>query len=176
MDIQKLEQLNGLREKGILSQAEFEKEKQKILNAETITTQSSVAVDSFEDKVSDFWHDYGMKVVFVVVIIFGVGYIVNRSEPMRIMDYVILFAVASFVGAFIKEYQKQSKDIKDLHRYANINAVIDKFGTPDDIKKFGNYTKYIFKKSTNGWGHCKYQVDVFTLQNDNLIKHENYYE
>lgn len=176
MDIQKLEQLNELREKGILTQEEFEKEKQKILNADITITQSSVSVDTFEDKASDFWHDYGMKIVTIIIIVIGVGYMQANKEEMNLISYIILFGIAAFVGVMLKEYQKMSKDIKDINRYRNINEVINKFGTPDDIHQYGEYTKYTFKKSTNGWGHCKYQVDVFTLQNDKLIKHENYYE
>lgn len=177
MDIEKLEQLNDLKEKGILTQEEFEIEKQKLLNTEnTETNDDQPTTDTLEDKASDFWHDYGMKVLMVVAIVIGVVYMQANKENMTIIDYLVLFGIASFVGMVIKDFQKQSKDIKDLHRYANIKAVINKFGTPDDIHNYGDYTKYVFKKSTEGWGHCKYQVDIFTVKKNKLIKHENYYE
>ena len=76
----------------------------------------------------------------------------------------------------IKEYQKTSKEIKDINRYKNINEIMARFGTPDDIHKYDDYTKYTFKKSTNGWGWFKYQVDIFTMQKNKIIKHENYHE
>ena len=87
-----------------------------------------------------------------------------------------MFAIASFVGTLLKEYEKTSKNINDLKKYNTIEDVIKKYGVPDDIQEFGEYKKYIFKKSTNGWGHNKYKVDIFTLQNGYFVKHESFYE
>lgn len=185
MDIAQLEKLAELRDKGALTQEEFENEKQKLLNSKTdmldvdneeTTSNDNEIQESIEEKASDFWHDHGMKIVMIIIIVIGVGYMQANEEEMNLISYIILFGIAAFVGAMLKEYQKMSKDIKDINRYKNIDEVINKFGTPDDIHQYGEYTKYTFKKSTNGWGWFKYQTDVFTTQKDKIIKHENYYE
>lgn len=54
--------------------------------------------------------------------------------------------------------------------------MIKKYGVPDDIEQFDEYTTYTFKKSTNGWGHNKYKVDVFIVYNNQLVKHSSFYE
>lgn len=178
MDIEKLEKLAELRDKGALTQEEFESEKAKLLNSETIVQniENEASEAAIEDKTADFWHAHGMKTIMIIIIVIGVGYMQANRDEMNILSYMVLFGLAAFASVMIKEYQKMSKDIKDLHRYKNIQAVIDKFGTPDNIQNYGDYTKYTFKKSTDGWGWFKYQTDVFTLQNGKLIKHENYYE
>lgn len=101
---------------------------------------------------------------------------VKGAVIYTIFEYWWLFLLAWFVGELIKSWQKTSKIINDLDDYKNIQDVIDKYGTPDDISKYEDYTKYTFKRSTNGWGHNKYTVDIFTLQKDKLIKHERFQE
>ena len=117
-----------------------------------------------------------MKFIYIILITLGVGYYVSHAETMTVIDYMIMFAVASFVGKLLKEYEKTSKNINDLKKYRTIDKVIKKYGVPDNIEQFAEYKKYTFKKSTNGWGHNKYKVDIFTLQNDQLVKHERFYE
>lgn len=117
-----------------------------------------------------------MKFIYIILITLGVGYYVSHAETMTIIDYVIMFAVASFVGTFLKEYEKTSKNINDLKKYRSIDDILKKYGVPDNVEQFDEYKKYTFKKSTNGWGQNKYKVDIFTLQNNQLIKHESFYE
>ena len=61
-----------------------------------------------------------MKFIYIILITLGVGYYVSHAETMTIIDYVIMFAVASFVGTFLKEYEKTSKNINDLKKYRSI--------------------------------------------------------
>lgn len=187
MDIQKLEKLGELRDKGALTQEEFEAEKKKILSNEDDTPDTNddeidfdeecedsdeIGELSFGNKMYDFWHNYGMK-IFIGLIIF-IFVVIGRD--LNEGQFIVLLIIASIVGTLIKSYQKTSKVVKDLHRYKSINEVISRYGTPDDIQKYGDYTKYTFKKTTNGWGWCKYQTDIFTMQKGKIIKHENYYE
>lgn len=95
---------------------------------------------------------------------------------MTIGEWIILLIIASIGGALMKAYQKQSRNKNDLHKYKDIDDVIKKFGPPDDVKKFDDYTKYTFKKSTNGWSHQRHKVHIFTLQKGKLIKHETFQE
>ena len=186
MDVEKLEKLAELKNKGALTQEEFETEKKKILNAEITKSETSkekVASDTIKNtnlnignKLYDWWHNNGMVAIMIVLIAGTVLFINSNERNLESSDWIIIFIFVAVIGTGIKEYQKMSKNINDLHRYADIDEVITRYGTPDDIKKFENYTKYIFKKSTKGWGHFKYQVDIFTTQNDKIIKHENFYE
>jgi hypothetical protein len=93
-----------------------------------------------------------------------------------IVEYWWLILLAWFAGSLLKQWQRTSKDVNDLYKYSNIQDVIKEFGTPDNISKYGAYTKYTFKRSTNGWGHNKYIVDIFTLEKGKLIKHEHFQE
>lgn len=100
----------------------------------------------------------------MIVFILGFIILVNSVDgEIELIHWIMLLGISAIVGACIKEYQKTSKIINDLHRYANINEVISRYGTPDDIQNYGDYTKYIFKRSTNGWGWFKYQVDKHHL-------------
>lgn len=116
-----------------------------------------------------------MKFIYIILITLGVGYYVSHAETMTVIDYMIMFAVASFVGKLLKEYEKTSKNINDLKKYRTIEKVIKKYGVPDNIEQFAEYKKYTFKKSTRLF-NLKYKVDIFTLQNDQLVKHERFYE
>lgn len=182
MDVEKLEKLAELRDKGALTQEEFETEKKKLLNSEAniqdiIIEETTLNNDeNLGDKTSDFWHDHGIKILMMTIIVIGVGYMQANREEMTIANYIVLFGIAAFLSVMIKEYQKTSKEIKDINRYKNINEIMARFGTPDDIHKYDDYTKYTFKKSTNGWGWFKYQLDIFTMQKNKIIKHENYHE
>ena len=93
-----------------------------------------------------------------------------------IVEYWWLILVAWILGSMIKACQRISKDVHDLDKYNSIQDVIQEYGTPDNIEKYGEYTKYTFKRSTNGWGHNKYIVDIFTLEKNKLVKHEHFQE
>ena len=93
-----------------------------------------------------------------------------------IVEYWWLFLIAWFLGSLLKSWQRTSKIVHDLHKYNSIQDVIKEFGAPDSISKYDTYTKYIFKRSTNGCGHNKYIVDIFTLEKGKLIKHEHFQE
>lgn len=187
MDIEKLEKLAEFKKKGILTQEEFDAEKKKLFNAEEGNTSNrndsfTTSDDKDEIKISvsneiyDLWHEHRLKIQILVVLIIVIGYTVVNSEKMNGGQWIVLFGISAFLGLVLKEYQRQSKNVKDLHRYRSIEEVIARFGTPDDIREFGEYTKYVFKKSTNGWGWHKYQTDIFTTQRGKLVKHENFYE
>lgn len=186
MDVEKLEKLAELRDKGALTQEEFDAEKKKLLNLdlETSNTDNKANISdnneihelTFNDKLYDWWHKNGIVTIMIVVIL-GFIILVNSGDgEMELIHWIMLFGISSIIGAGIKEYQKTSKIVNDLHRYANINEVISRYGTPDNIENYGDYTKYTFKRSTNGWGWFKYQVDIFTMQKGKIIKHENFYE
>jgi hypothetical protein len=87
-----------------------------------------------------------------------------------------LFLICAFFALLLRQWQRISRNVDDLHKYRDIQDVIDKYGAPDDVKDYGEYKKYTFKKSTNGWSHNKYRVNVFTLHNDRIIKHEYFQE
>ena len=185
MDVEKLEKLAELRDKGALTQEEFETEKKKLLNSEIdasnidekfISDDNEKQELTFDNKLYDWLHKNGI-VTIMIVFILGFIILVNSVDgEIELIHWIMLLGISAIVGACIKEYQKTSKIINDLHRYANINEVISRYGTPDDIQNYGDYTKYIFKRSTNSWGWFKYQVDIFTMQKGKIIKHENFYE
>ena len=81
MDVEKLEKLAELRDKGALTQEEFETEKKKLLNSEAniqdiIIEETTLNNDeNLGDKTSDFWHDHGIKILMMTIIVIGVGYI-----------------------------------------------------------------------------------------------------
>ena len=185
MDIAKLEKLAELKNKGALTEEEFENEKKKILNSETdildVDDEEVISEDekqelTLDNKLYDWWHKNGIVTIMIIVIL-GFIILVNSCDgKLETIHWILLLGVSAIIGAVIKEYQKTSKIVNDLHRYANINEVISRYGTPDDIQNYGDYTKYTFKKSTNGWGKFKYQVDIFTMQKGKIIKHENYHE
>ena len=80
MDVEKLEKLAELRDKGALTQEEFETEKKKLLNSEAniqdiIIEETTLNNDeNLGDKTSDFWHDHGIKILMMTIIVIGVGY------------------------------------------------------------------------------------------------------
>ncbi len=116
------------------------------------------------------------KWVYIVVIVIICGFMGLNRGKLAVGDYAILLAASFVIGLFIKQYEHMSKDINDLDTYQNIDDIIKRFGTPYNIEEFDEYKKYTFKKSTNGWGAHKYTVDIFTLQNGKIIKHENFCE
>lgn len=184
MDFEKLEKLAQLRDSGALTQEEFDAEKKKILNSEADTSEINedefdVKPEqelTFDNKLYDWWHKNGIVTIMIVIIV-GFIILVNSGDgELELIHWIMLLGISSIIGAGIKEYQKMSKTVNDLHRYANINEVISRYGTPYDIQNYGDYTKYTFKRSTNGWGWFKYQVDIFTMQKGKIIKHENFYE
>lgn len=95
---------------------------------------------------------------------------------MSIMNYIWLFFVAWVIGESIKATVQKSKNIDDLHKYRNIKDVIKKYGPPFDVQKYEVYSKYTFKNSTGGLFQCKYKVDIFTVCDGKLIKHEHFWE
>lgn len=117
-----------------------------------------------------------MKFVYVIciaVIIFGLESAKNEN------DFIFWIIAGIFCAWFLKEYEKMSKNVKDLHKYGSIDDIFRKFGVPDNVHQYGSnneFVRYTFKKSTNGWGHNKYIVDVFTTHNGQLVKHENFHE
>lgn len=117
-----------------------------------------------------------MKSVYIILIAIWIVYFENHRQNMTLNDYIIMYAIVLFVGALIYKYERTPKNINDLKKYRSIDDVIKKYGVPDDIEQFDEYTTYTFKKSTNGWGHNKYKVDVFIVYNNQLVKHSSFYE
>ncbi len=116
------------------------------------------------------------KLFYIILIVIIAGFLASHEEDITPAGYMVLLGIFWLAGYIVKEYQKISKDIKDLDKYKDINDVINKYGVPSDVQEYDEYKKYIFKKSTNGWARHKYKVDIFTLQKGKLIKHENYHE
>lgn len=115
-------------------------------------------------------------ILFVVLGVLGAIFILFQSLTNNwILDFIIFLVGIEILSSIFKTDLKASENIKDLKTYGSIDDVIKKYGVPDDIQKLDIFTKYTFKKATKLF-NLKYKVDIFTLQNGQLIKHESFYE
>lgn len=119
--------------------------------------------------------DKNMKFICTVWIIASIVYLVVSILNYD-FDHPFGFAFVNILVIFqFKYFARMPKNIDDLDDYKKIDDIIAKYGIPDNVEQFEAYKKYTFKKSANGLWASKYKVDIFTLQNDKLVKHEKFY-
>lgn len=110
MDLEKLEKLNELKEKGILTQEEFDIEKKKILQPEEINVEGNVKIkpQKNEIKISDKTHKINWKnclISFLVMIswIFLLGFIsvlFTHTTENNASIYKILITFVAIIYSF----------------------------------------------------------------------------
>ncbi len=105
-DLKEIEKLFELKEKGIISEAEFEATKIKLLNASSDITATQAYKDYWKKSFvwrgratrAEYWWPYlfNMLVAFVFNLVFGIISIVKDDEIFATVPYVLLGIVMLF--------------------------------------------------------------------------------
>ncbi|MBO4539471.1 MAG: SHOCT domain-containing protein [Clostridia bacterium] len=123
MSIEEIEMLNDLKNKGVLSEQEFNEKKNKILSdieSKLDTQESETAVSEKESLNEDFRNFLKITIVLVPIAVWFFADVINRIfEPVMFWGPIVISAVLYFVFVHLFKVRVQTALDEVMHEYKN---------------------------------------------------------